>query len=222
MARHDPYRPSDYTGLLMHALRAGAPGYRRGSGLDMGVGSGVLLAMLGELGVERLVGVDIDPFAIHAAETLLREMCLLDRTRLLQGSLWQAVGEVRFDIVVANLPHFAAIEPSDPDRSPYWSMGGPDGRCLLDPFLAELGAHLGDGGVALITHNSFVDVARTKAMLADQGLKARGVLSTTVPLHPTKIELLQQEVRAKYIGAGISRLGPYEFVDVQILEIRRT
>jgi hypothetical protein len=52
----DLFRPSDYTGLMMRALRAGVSGYRRGSGLDMGVGSGVLLATLGELGVQRLVG----------------------------------------------------------------------------------------------------------------------------------------------------------------------
>jgi hypothetical protein len=58
--------------------------------------------------------------------------------------------------------------------------------------------------------------------LAEHGLGARVVLSTTVPLHPRKSELLPPEVRAKCTGAGISRFGPYEFIDVQILEIRRT
>jgi release factor glutamine methyltransferase len=217
----DPFRPSDYTGLLMHALRARAVGYARGSGLDMGVGSGVLLATLGLLGVERLVGVDIDPFALGAAETLLGDARLMSRTRLLHGSLWQPVGDARFDIVVANLPHFAAVRPSDPERSPHWSMGGADGRCLLDPFLAELGPHLTEDGAALITHNAFVGVGRTEAMLARQGLRARTVLSTTVPLHPHKTEVLTDEVRAKYTGSGITRVGPYEFADVQILEIRR-
>jgi Methyltransferase small domain len=144
----DLFRPSDYTGLMMHALRAGVSGYRRGSGLDMGVGSGVLLATLGELGVQRLVGVDIEQAALRSAAALLRAMHLLERARLLRGSLWEPVGTARFDIVVANLPHFAATEPSDPDRSPYWSMGGVDGRHLLDPFLAGLGMHLADDGVA--------------------------------------------------------------------------
>jgi hypothetical protein len=32
---------------------------------------------------------------------------------------------------------------------------------------------------------------------------------------------LKAAVRARFTGAGISRLGPYEFADVQILEIRR-
>lgn len=217
----DPFRPSDYTGLLMHALRLRAPEFGRGSGLDMGVGSGVLLGTLGLLGVERLVGVDIDPAAIRATEALLRGMGLRDRARLLRGSLWEPVGGEKFDVVVANLPHFAATEPSDPDRSPYWSMGGADGRRLLDPFLAGLGTHLKEHGAAFITHNAFVGRPNTDAMLAAQGLAAHAVLSTTVPLHPAKTVLLQPEVRERYTGAGLSHVGPYEFADVQILEIRR-
>jgi release factor glutamine methyltransferase len=166
-------------------------------------------------------GVDIEQAALRSAAAMLRAMHLLERATLLRGSLWEPVGAARFDIVVANLPHFAATEPSDPDRSPYWNMGGVDGRHLLDPFLAGLGMHLADDGVALITHNAFVGVDRTEAILLEQGLVSRGVLATTVPLHPAKTALLKAAVRARFTGAGISRLGPYEFADVQILEIRR-
>jgi release factor glutamine methyltransferase len=216
----DLFRPSDYTGMLMHAVHMRTDSFGRGRGLDMGVGNGVLLATLGALGVAELWGVDIDPDALAVTRTLLRGEDLLDRSRLLQGSLWQPIGNARFDIVVANLPHFAATQPSDPDHSRYWSMGGPDGRALLDPFLADLGAHLNDAGVALITHNVFVGRRQTEAMLAEQGLSARVVLSTTVALPPAKIGLLQPEIRARYTGAGIRRFGPYEFADVEILEIR--
>ena len=216
----DPFRPSDYTGMILHAMRLRAPTFGRGSGLDMGVGSGVLLAALGMLGVDRLVGVDIDANAIAATRNLLCDLDLLDRAQLLHGSIWQPVGDERFDIVVANLPHFAATAPSDPDHSPHWSMGGADGRRQLDPFLAGLGAHLKHGGVALITHNAFVGLADTRATLADQGLRAEAVLSTTVSLHPTKTALLEPGIREKYMDDGISRVGPYEFADVHILEIR--
>ena len=220
-SERDPFHPSDYTGMIIHALRSRAGAFGLGSGLDMGVGSGVLLATLGLLGVEHLSGVDIDPEAIQATERLLCGMGLIDRAQLLHGSLWEPVGDERFDVVVANLPHFAATEPSDPDHSPYWSMGGADGRCQLDPFLAGLGAHLRDNGVAFITHNAFVGLADTQATLAAQGLAGHSVLSTTVSLHPTKTALLEPEVRARYMDAGITRVGPYEFADVQILEIRR-
>src|SRR4051794_22667947 len=110
----DPFRPSEYTGLLIQAVKSRAEAFGRGSGLDMGMGSGVLLATLGLLGVERLVGVDIDSDAIPATLSLMRSLGLHDRSHLLQGSLWQPVGDEKFDVVVTNLPHFAATEPSDP------------------------------------------------------------------------------------------------------------
>jgi release factor glutamine methyltransferase len=217
----DPFLPSDYTGMLIHAVRERAATFGRGSGLDMGVGSGVLLGALGLLGVQQLWGVDIDPAAIRAAEGLLRSMGLFEQSRLLQGSLWEPVGDERFDIVVANLPHFATTTPPDPAHSPYWSVGGVDGRRQLDPFLAGLAVHLRDDGVAFITHSNFVGFDTTQQALAGHGLAARVALATTVLLNPAKAAFLVPAIRAKYTGAGISRIGPYEFSEVVILEIRR-
>jgi release factor glutamine methyltransferase len=220
LPKKDTFRPSDYTGMLLHAMRLRETAFGRANGLDMGVGSGTLLAALGMLGVERLWGVDIDPDAIRATVELLRQMDLLDRAPLLQGSLWEPLGDEQFDVVVANLPHFAATEPSDPERSPYWSMGGADGRRQLDPFLAGLAPHLRYDGAAFITHSNFLGLDRTQAVVAAHGLAARVLLSTTVLLHPAKAPFLVPEVRAKAGEAGISRIGPYEFSDVVILEIR--
>jgi release factor glutamine methyltransferase len=217
----DPFRPTEYTGLLMQAIRSRAGAFGLDSGLDMGMGSGVLLATLGLLGVKRLVGVDIDPEAVKATGGLLQSLGLADRARLLRGSLWEPIGDERFDVIVTNLPHFAASEPSDPDHTPYWSMGGPNGRQLIDPFLDGLGSHLADDGMAFMTHNVFSGVAETAERLRRQGLKARPVLATAAILHPRKSKLLNSDVRAQYMGHGITRLGPYEFADVQILEIRR-
>jgi release factor glutamine methyltransferase len=217
----DPFRPSEYSGLLMSVLRSRAHDFGRGAGLDMGMGSGVLLATLGMLGVDRLFGVDIDPDAVQASDSLLRSLGLIERAQLRQGSLWEPVGDETFDVVVANLPNFASTEPSDPDHSRYWSMGGADGRGLIDPFVKGLGSHLRENGVAFMTHNVFAGLAETDDMLARQGLSARAIIATTTILHPMKSALLCPDVRAKYAGVAINRLGPYEFTDVQVLEIRR-
>lgn len=216
----DLFRPSEYSGLLIHALRSRAHTFRHGSGLDMGTGSGVLLATLGLLGCTRLVGVDIDPAAINASTTMARGLGLLDRTTLLQGSLWEPLEDEAFDVIVTNLPNFAATKPSDPERSVSWSMAGADGRSAINPFLAGLGRHLKPDGVAYMTHNVFAGLAETEAMLARQGLVARSILATTSLLHPTKSALMNPAVRAKYDGSGIRQLGSYEFVDVLVLEIR--
>lgn len=123
--RPDPFRPSEYTGLLMHVLRTRAPSFGRGMGLDMGMGSGVLLATLALLGVERLYGVDIDPEAIRASQELVRDLGLAGQTRLLLGSLWEPLGRLRFDVVVANLPNFAATRPATPITPASGAWAGP-------------------------------------------------------------------------------------------------
>ncbi len=216
----DPFRPSGHTGLLLSALRRFGGTAPKRSGLDMGVGSGAVLGMLGMLGVERLYGVDIDPEALAATADLMAQIGLADRADLRLGSLWEPVLHERFDIIASNLPQFAATEPADPEHSPYWSFGGADGRRFMDPFLAGLHDHLNETSVAYITHNRFLGMERTEALLRETGLEAREVLSAAVLLHPLKAALLHPDVRAQAQGVGIIRLGPYEFVDVQILEIR--
>ena len=155
LAAADPFRPTEYTGLLMQVLKSQSHTFGRGMGLDIGMGSGVLLATLGLLGVERLYGVDIDPAAVCASDRLIRDLGLSERTQLLQGSIWEPLGDERFDVIVTNLPNFPATEPSDPDHSRFWSMGGADGRQLIDPFLLGLRSHLRDDGVVFMTHNVF-------------------------------------------------------------------
>jgi release factor glutamine methyltransferase len=206
--------------LLIHALRTRASHYARRTGLDMGTGSGVLLGVMGSLGVERLCGVDIDPAAVGASRRLLQTLGLIDRTRLLVGSMWEPLGDARFDVVVANLPNFAATTPSDPDHSPYWSMGGADGRRWIDPFIGGLRPHLQDDGVAFMTHNVFAGIPQTEAILASHGLTVGVINTATTMLHPMKSALLNQEIRAKAQGTALTRIGAYEFAEVQVLEIR--
>jgi release factor glutamine methyltransferase len=186
----------------------------------MGMGSGVLLATLASLGMEHVYGVDIDSSAISAARSVARSLGLLDGVHLLQGSLWEPLGDKRFDVVVANLPNFPAMEPSDPEHSQFWSMAGPDGRQLIDPFLAGLRSHLRDDGVAFMTHNVISGLQETEAYLARNGLCVSTVMTSTTVLHPLKSVLLHADVREKYTGTALNRFGPYEFTDVHVLEIR--
>ncbi len=217
----DPFRPSGHTGLLIHILRSRAAHFVHGSGLDIGLGSGILLAALGQLGVARLYGVDIDGAAVAAADRLLRQTGLHGQATLRQGSIWEPFGDQCFDVVTANLPHFPADVPADPEHSPYWSMAGEDGRRWVDPFLSGLAAHLTSDGVAFMTHTTYLGLERTEAVLAAQGLYMQVACAALVPLHPDKAKLINPDVRARYLGTGIAQIGPYEFLEAQILEIRR-
>lgn len=221
VATQDPFRPSGHTGLLIRVLRQKAAGLAHNDALDMGVGSGAVLATLGTLGVRRLVGIDIDMDTLVASRRLLRQTGMLDRVSLRCGSLWEAAGDEQFDIIAANLPQFAAQGMSDPEHSPHWSSAGQDGRELMDAFLVGLSRHLRPAGAAFITHNVFLDIERSQELLRAEGMDARVVGSTAVLLAPAKADVLNPAIRCKGTAVGLLRLGNYEFMDVDVLDIRR-
>ena len=70
-------------------------------GLDIGTGSGVLALVAATLGVERVVGFDIDPCSIHEARENVRLNHLIDRVIIRHGE--PAASTEKFDLVLANL-----------------------------------------------------------------------------------------------------------------------
>src|SRR5260221_6771255 len=176
----DQLRPSEYTAALVHVLRNRARFLQLNQVAEIGVGSGVVLAVLAELGAARLYGVDIETEAVESAAALLSDLGFEDRTNIGQGHLWEPLEDRRFDPIVANLPHFPTMAAGYSDRFPGWSHGGRDGRRLLDPFLEGLPRHLASGGRALITHNAFVDIQRSRRMLRPHRPELRTAYKTTV------------------------------------------
>lgn len=213
----DPWRPSEYTAFLLHTLQTEVRHLVHGTVLEIGVGSGAVLATLGTLGAERLVGTDIDPDAVAQAATLLGEVG--QRAELLVGDLWAPLAGRRFDLIVANPPHFATAAPAYPGRPPTWSQGGPDGRGVMDPLLRGLRAHLAPGGHAILVHSPFLGTAATARLLAGQGLVMRRVASALMPLAPEKRAVMTPAILD---GAGpdaVRRLGNYTFLAAEIMDI---
>ena len=212
-------RPSEYTAALIEVLRAEAARVRGAHTLEIGCGSGVVLAALGAMGAASLCGIDIEQDAIVATTRLLGGLDLGSPVELHRGDMWQPVAGRRFDLIVANLPHF----PMDPvefaGRLPTWSAGGADGRSLLDPFLAGLSGHLAPGGRAIITHNAFDDLARSRELAAQSGLSIRVALTTLVYISPEKIARMTPDVLRVEDGRTLHRYGPYTFGELHIVEI---
>ena len=213
----DPWRPSEYTAFLLHTLETEVRHLVHGTVLEIGVGSGAVLAALGGLGADRLVGTDIDHDALTQAATLLGEVG--QAAELLVGDLWTPLAGRRFDLIVANPPQFATIAPAYPGRPPSWSQGGPDGRSVMNSLLRGLGRHLAPGGHAILAHNAFLGTAATAQLLAEQGLAMRRVASALMPLAPEKRAVMTPAVLD---GAGpdtVRRLGKYTFIAADILDI---
>jgi methylase of polypeptide subunit release factors len=211
-------RPSEYTSALIQALRARAACVRGADALEIGSGSGVVLAALGALGASALCGIDIENEAAVSGSLLLRELGY-GNAQFHQGDMWMPVAGRRFDLIAANLPHFP-MEPQEfAGRLASWSSGGPDGRGLLDGFLQGLPAYLMPGGRAIITHNAFVGLDRSRAMVEQIGLSLRVVSSTLIHLTREKLDLMTPSVLCAEGGRSIYRYGPYAFAEMHIVEI---
>ena len=214
-------RPSEYTAALIHALQARADRVHGSAVLEIGSGSGVVLAALGELGAASLCGIDIEEDAISSGMLLLAELGHGAVSELHRGDMWQPVAGRRFDLVVANLPHFPMERREVMGRRATWSAGGNSGRTLLDRFLDGLDAHLAPGGRAIVTHNAFIGMDRTREMLRERGMTMAVVQSILVGIADEKMARLTPAVLEAELGRTLHRYGPYCFGEVNVLEIAR-
>ncbi len=210
-------RPSEYTAALIQVLRAEPSRVSGVRALEIGCGSGVVLAVLGDLGAASLCGIDIEDEAIVTGQALLQD--LGHKAEIHQGDMWQPVAGRRFDLVVANLPHFPMDHFEVSGRLSTWSSGGIDGRELLDPFLEGLSDHLAINGRALITHNAFVDVGRSRQILHRYGLSLHIAKTLLVHIANEKINLMTPSILRAEEGCSIHRYGPHVFADMHIVEI---
>jgi methylase of polypeptide subunit release factors len=213
-------RPSEYTAALIQVLQRHADRVHGASVLEIGSGSGVVLAALGALGAESVCGVDIEQDAVDAGSLLLRRMGH-GNAEFHCGDMWLPVAARRFDLIVANLPHF----PMDPvpiaGRLPTWSAGGSDGRWLLDGFIKGLPVHLSAGGRAMITHNAFVGLERSRELALAHGLSLEVCLTVLVYIPEEKLARMTPSILRVEDGRTIHRYGPYSFGEMHIVEIAR-
>jgi methylase of polypeptide subunit release factors len=212
-------RPSEYTASLIQAIRAQKASIKGVRALEMGSGSGVVLAALGKAGAASLCGIDIEEGAIRAGRALMDQLGLKAEFR--RGNMWKPVADRRFDLVVANLPQFPMRDKAVPGRLPSWSVGGPNGRKLLDPFITGLADHLTPNGRAIITHNAFLGLERSRSLSARRGMALRVVDTTVVAIPDEKMQCMTPEIREGETGRTIYRYGAYAFGYMHIVEIKK-
>jgi methylase of polypeptide subunit release factors len=212
-------RPSEYTAALIKALQARPECVKGARVLEIGSGSGVVLAALGTMGASALCGVDIEQEAVDASSRLLEELDLDATAEVHRGDMWLPVAGRQFDLIVANLPHFPMEPVPVAGRLPTWSSGGADGRWLLDPFLEGLPVHLAPGGRAFLSHNAFVGIERSRAIATEHGLSFAVVQTMLVYIAEEKLMRMTPRVLAAEQGRSLHRYGPYAFGEMHIVEI---
>ena len=153
-------------------LVAQAPLPSKTLAFDVGVGTGVLSAVLARRGVQRVVATDQDPRALTCARENLQRLGLTGRVELQQQDLFP---EGKAPLVVCNPPWLPARASSPVERAVY-----DEGSGMLRGFLAGLAAHLEPGGEGWLILSDLAEhlQLRTREQLlewiAQGGLKVLG------------------------------------------------
>jgi len=123
----------EYVGLV-----AEAPLPSSKLAFDIGVGTGVLAAVLAKRGVKHVIATDRDPRALTCARQNIARLGLAGRVEVVEADLFP---EGRAPLIVCNPPWLPARANSPIERAIY----DPESRMLLG-FLNGLAAHLEPGG----------------------------------------------------------------------------
>ncbi|MBN3755137.1 class I SAM-dependent methyltransferase [Paraburkholderia sp. Tr-20389] len=116
---------------------------------DIGVGTGVLSAVLAKRGVKRIVATDQDPRALACAEENLTRLGYSEQVDLIAADLFP---DGRAPLVVCNPPWLPA-RPASPIENAVYDY---ENRMLLG-FLNGLAAHLEPGGEGWLILSDFAE-----------------------------------------------------------------
>jgi methylase of polypeptide subunit release factors len=116
------------------------------SALDLGTGSGIQALHASRQAVS-VTATDVNPRALHFTR-LTAALSGAENIEALPGSLFEPVGDRRFDLVVSNPPF--VISPGG--RFTYRD-GGMDGDALCRSLVQQAGEHLNEGGYCQLLAN---------------------------------------------------------------------
>jgi len=100
---------------------------------DLGCGSGILLILAAKLGARKVVGVDIDPFAVANARENAGLNKVAGKVTIRSGSIDKAADLGPFDLIVANLLKSTIVQLLDN----MLAMLSDDGLLVLSGLLTE-------------------------------------------------------------------------------------
>jgi release factor glutamine methyltransferase len=140
--------------------------------LDLGTGCG-LLGILAAKKAERVIAIDLNPFAIRCAKENSLINGLRDKIDFVQASLLKSLTHsATFDLILFNAPYL----PSEKDEGVSWIerawAGGINGREVVDEFIFEAPLHLKPHGRVLLMQSTLTGVEETIRKFIARGLKA--------------------------------------------------
>lgn len=172
----------EYIGLVASAHLPKAPkGHSGITAFDIGIGTGVLAAVLARRGVTHIVGTDSEPRALACARANLAQLGLEQQVTLLEANLFPPG---LASLIVCNPPWLPARPGSPLERAVY-----DEGGQMLKGFLQGLCAHLepkGEGWLILSNLAEHLGLRTRDDLLAAFAANSLRVISRidTKPNHP--------------------------------------
>jgi len=163
------YEPAEDTFLLAERLAVTEDDVV----LEVGTGCGILAVLAAEK-AKRVVAVDVNPYAIECAIKNAQTNSVEDKIEFRRGDLFQPIKQNEsLNVIVFNSPYL----PSEPDEEKSWIgkawAGGPDGRQVIDRFIADAPNFLADDGKIQLVQSSLSDVDKTIRMFNERNLQAK-------------------------------------------------
>ena len=157
--------------------------------LDVGTGCGIL-AVLAAKKAKKVVAVDVNPFALDCANRNAKTHKATENLQFRYGSLFESLTtDEKFSLILFNSPYL----PSEPNEEKSWIgkawAGGPDGRRVIERFVADVPKFLLPEGRVLLVQSSLSDPDKTLQMFGEVGLRAAVVGEEKFPFE--KIVLIE-------------------------------
>lgn len=161
------FRPHSDSWILAEVVgREARPGDRV---LDPFTGTGILAVAAARNDAEA-TAIDVSRRAVLCASINARLNGV--RLRILRANDTAALGDVRFDLIVANPPYVPSKSAPARGAARAWE-GGPHGRRYIDRLCAAAPKRLRPGGRLLMIHSSVCGECKTLECLGRHGLDAR-------------------------------------------------
>ena len=177
------YEPAEDSRLLAETAAEAVAADERV--LEVGVGSGYVAATVREATGAVVVGCDISPDACAAA----RE----SGVGVVRADLTAPFAAGSADVVLCNPPYL----PTPPERE--WDdpmeralSGGPDGRAVVDPFLAGVGRVLKPDGEGFLLISTLTGPDEVRETATAHGLETSVVAEESHPFERLLVLRLQQ------------------------------
>ena len=144
--------------------------------LDVGTGSGILAIFAALYGASKVVGVDINQYAVETAKKNVKLNQLNDRVEIVESDVYANVGNKLFDRVIFNAPYWNRKD--DPNYQLTYGVYDLNYQSTKK-FLNEAKKYLAPKGKILLGFARQDDIQLMEEIISDAGLKIDKIVEET-------------------------------------------